>query len=186
MQRSLVPEIDRSSLQYAIAGGSYARGVEYLRQGRVAGMWWDESRRALEGQVRGRDGGFYATTAYFSPGAGRAIEFEHGECSCPMVLDCKHVVALTLAAAERADRATATAVPAAKPAAAAVPAAPAAPAWEQSLRSLLPQGPATVRLQGQPAATALAIELTLDQHRRRSCGPGRCGQARTAAGSRAT
>src|SRR6266700_1910980 len=136
MQRSLVPEIDRSSLQYAIASGSYARGVEYLRQGRVAGMWWDESRRALEGQVRGRDGGFYATTAYFSPGAGRSIEFEHGECSCPMVLDCKHVVALTLAAADRADRATATAVPAAKPTAApAVPAAPAAPACDQSLRS---------------------------------------------------
>src|SRR5579863_2637375 len=134
MQRSLFPEIDRSSLKYAIAGGSYARGVEYLRQERVAGMWWDESRRALEGQVRGRDGGFYATTAYFSPGAHRTVEFEHGECSCPMVLDCKHVVALTLAAAERADRAaaTATTVAAVKPAA---PVVPAAPAWEQSLRS---------------------------------------------------
>jgi superfamily II DNA or RNA helicase len=163
MQPSLVPEIDRSSLQYAITSGSYARGAEYLRQGRVAGMWWDESRRALEGQVRGRDGGFYATTAYFSPGAGRAIEFEHGECSCPMVLDCKHVVALTLAAAERADRAMATARPTAKPAAATGPVVPATPAWEQSLRSLLPPAPSTGRLAGPPAATGLAIELTLDQ-----------------------
>jgi len=31
MQRTLVPEIDPASLQYAISGGSYTRGVEYLR-----------------------------------------------------------------------------------------------------------------------------------------------------------
>ncbi len=165
MQRGLVPEIDPISLQYAIGGGSYARGVEYLRQQRVAGMWWDESRCALEGKVRGRDGDFYRTIAYFSPGSGAALEFEHGECSCPMALDCKHVVALTLAAAAGGDRPTtpaapATLVPTRAVPATVVPATPPAPVWEQSLRSLLPQGPATTRL-GQLTGPSIAIELSL-------------------------
>src|SRR6266705_5401950 len=124
MQRGLVPEIDPISLQHAIGGGSYARGVEYLRQQRVAGMWWDESRCALEGKVRGRDGDFYRTIAYFSPGSGAALDFEHGECSCPMALDCKHVVALTLAAAAGGDRLTTVAVPATVVPATVVPAPP--------------------------------------------------------------
>ncbi|HET7014055.1 MAG TPA: hypothetical protein VFI65_09095, partial [Streptosporangiaceae bacterium] len=162
MQRGFVPEIDPVSLQDAIVGGSYARGVEYLRQQRVAGMWWDESRRALEGKVRGRDGDFYLTIAYFSPGAGAALEFEHGECSCPMALDCKHVVALTLAGSASGNRAAGSAGSAGAPAKRVVraPEPPQAPAWEQSLRSLLPQAPAAARV-GQHTGPSVAIELSL-------------------------
>jgi superfamily II DNA or RNA helicase len=165
MQRGFVPEIDPVSLQHAIGGGSYARGVEYLRQQRVAGMWWDQSRLALEGRVRGRDGDFYTTIAYFSPGGAAALEFEHGECSCPMVLDCKHVVALTLAGAASGNRAGGAAGagglggPQAKRAVR-PPEPPQAPAWEQSLRSLLPQAPATARV-GQLTGPSVAIELSL-------------------------
>jgi superfamily II DNA or RNA helicase len=164
MQSGFVPEIDPISLQYAIGGGSYARGVEYLRQQRVAGMWWDQSRFALYGGVGGGDGDFYNTIAYFTPGAGVALDFEHGECSCPMVLDCKHVVALSLAAIASGTRAGAGSTagspePAARRAVR-PPEPPAAPAWEQSLWSLLPVAPRAARA-GQLTGSSIAIELSL-------------------------
>jgi superfamily II DNA or RNA helicase len=146
MPRVVVPDIDPGSLEDTVDPGSYARGVQYLRQRAVGHMWFD-GVAALHGRVRGRTGEYYTTTAYFTPGGGEALEFEQGHCSCPVGINCKHVVALVLAACtagrspECPDR------------------APRPVSWERSLESLLdtpPPGGA-----GEQDGTPLAIELAL-------------------------
>jgi superfamily II DNA or RNA helicase len=110
-------------------------------------MWWDEQECALHGSVRGQTGGLYTTTAYFSLADGESPQFEQGHCSCPVGLDCKHVVALVLTAARPE-----AAGPAARP-------GPQPLGWEQSLQSLLEPGrPAAA---SGTAGIPLAIELTL-------------------------
>src|SRR6185437_4580424 len=80
-----------------VGGPSYARGVAYFQQGAVAQVWWDASRSALCGSVRGRTGEFYSTTAFFMLADELPPQFEDGRCSCPVGFNCKHVVALILA-----------------------------------------------------------------------------------------
>ncbi len=71
---------------------------------------------------------------------------ESGSCTCPVEVNCKHAVAIVVAAAARATK---------KPAQLAPP-APAAPAWRQSLDALLPSAPTN-----DCAGIPLAIELSL-------------------------
>ncbi|MGE5134375.1 MAG: SWIM zinc finger family protein, partial [Gemmatimonadota bacterium] len=146
MQRAVWPVLDHTYLETAAGPSSYARGVEYLRQRAVQRMWW-EPAETLHGRVRGSGGQTYSTTAYFSGGDGEPLVFSEGHCSCPVGFDCKHVVALVLAAAS-VDPAGAGARPGSQPA-----------GWEQSLQSLL--GPADSAAPGPKAPTPLAIELTL-------------------------
>jgi superfamily II DNA or RNA helicase len=156
MQRVVVRDIDPASIEDAVGTACYQRGVQCLRQRAVVQMWWDEAQSALHGTVRGSTGEFYSTTVYFSPAGQLPVEFEQGICTCPVAVDCKHAVALTLAATVA-------------PAAPAVPAASATPGaalqrpqpreWEQSLESLLESRPASAA--SAPGDTPLAIELTL-------------------------
>jgi superfamily II DNA or RNA helicase len=147
MQQVAVHDINPGSLEGAVGPTCYARGVQYQRQRAVVHMWWDDSQGSLHGMVRGSSGELYTTTAHFSPADGSPLEFEQGVCSCPVAVDCKHAVALTLAAvATRAERSPARPDP--RPL-----------TWEQSLESLLVPGPAAAA--SRPAGTPLAIELTL-------------------------
>ncbi len=110
-------------------------------------MQWNSAEGTLRGTVRGRAGDFYAATAYFSSFDGDGLEWEQGECDCPVGFNCKHVAALVLTAVD-AERS--------QPAPARVP---QPPTWEQSLNSVLtprPVGPAT-RTDRAP----LAVELVL-------------------------
>jgi superfamily II DNA or RNA helicase len=100
MQQVIMLELDVSSLQRAIGGGSYMRGAEYARQQAVLHVTWDPEETALRGMVRGQGGSVYQTTAFFSLAAGRPAVFEMGECSCPLEFNCKHVVALVLSVLE--------------------------------------------------------------------------------------
>ena len=147
MQRVVLRDIDPASLEEAVGAASYARGAEYARQRAVVRMWWDPSESALHGTVRGRTGEFYTTTAYFSLADGLPLEFEQGQCSCPAGFNCKHAVALILAAAEGV------------PPRAAPRRSPRPVAWEQSLDSLL--RPRWADAASGPSGTPLAIELSL-------------------------
>src|SRR5260370_31925984 len=97
MGQVMLPDFDPSSLEIIVGPTSYARGVQYARQRAVGRMWWDDSMGALRGYVRGSAGQQYGTTVYFSR-AGGQLEFESGECNCPVGLDCKHAVALVVTA----------------------------------------------------------------------------------------
>ena len=94
------PAIDSSSLAAAAGATSYGRGVQYLRQGAVTRMRWDRELSELHGSVLGSADACYETVAYFQPAGESVLEFEQGHCSCPVGFDCKHVVALVLAAAQ--------------------------------------------------------------------------------------
>ena len=128
VQRDVVAGIDPAALAEAVGPETYERGVRYARQHMVVRALWKLSAGALAGTVRGQYGNVYTTTARFSAVDGAGLWFQRGECSCPVRVNCKHVVALVL---------TATATE--RQAADASQAGQAAghPAWERSLTSLL-------------------------------------------------
>ena len=98
-----------------------------------------------------RAGEIYTTTVYFAPGRGPLLEFEQSLCSCPVAVDCKHAVALTLKAADPATGSAARPTPPSP--------RPQAMPWQRSLESLLEGRPGGTA--GQPGGAPLAIELTL-------------------------
>src|SRR5581483_4221335 len=143
-----------SRVQSAVGRRSFERGRAYARQGRVVRVEWDPDGVTLTGSVVG-NGGLYETQAYFAGGAAGGLEFEEGECSCPVGYDCKHVAAIVIEAANGA-------AAAGRPAPAVTPRAELA-TWEQPLRAVI-EVPAS-SVPGDP----LGIELWLHE-----CGlPGR-------------
>ncbi|HEX6359408.1 SNF2-related protein [Actinophytocola sp.] len=141
MQNAMLAGADLVGLEDAAGPTSYRRGLAYARQHAVLSMWWDEAACAVRGRVQGSHDEVYTTTGYFASGYGPALVFAEGECSCPVGLDCKHVVALVLTATGfvRASESR----------------KPKALTWEQTLDALL--GSDTV----QRGSTPLAIELSL-------------------------
>src|SRR5260221_1570694 len=137
-------------------------------------MAWNGARSTLHGSVRGREEHPYSTEAFFSFGDEHSLEFVHGQCSCPVGYNCKHVAALILAATSPVTGpAPAGPAPTARALAAAAPATTVrgaagrggspqgslSGAWGRSLESLLGSGPAGGP--GRAGGTPLAIELTL-------------------------
>src|SRR5260370_19150965 len=174
MQRVVLPDVDLESVVAAVGATSYAKGAQYVRRRAVVFMAWDGARSTLHGTVRGREDHPYSTEAFFSFGDGSSLEFVHGQCSCPVGYNCKHVAALILTATSPVTvPAPAGPAPAARALAAAAPAttgrnaaAQAGPpqvsqsgSWQRSLESLLGSGPAAGP--GRAGGTPLAIELTL-------------------------
>jgi len=145
--RRVLAEVDTTGLADIVGGPSYARGVAYFQQGAVAQVWWDASRSALCGSVRGRTGEFYSTTAFFMLADELPPQFEDGRCSCPVGFNCKHVVALILAGTN------------ARPVPAPRALSPEPVSWQKSLESLLAGAPA--RPVAAEQETRLAMELTL-------------------------
>ncbi|MGI8450944.1 MAG: SNF2-related protein [Streptosporangiaceae bacterium] len=145
------PAIDSTSLVTAAGATSYGRGVQYLREGAVTRMRWDRGLSELHGTVLGSADACYETVAYFQPGGEAVLEFEQGHCSCPVGFDCKHVVALVLAAAQAQLSRTGAQRTAESETKSAT--------WEQSVESWLEPRPASGG--GRPSAPVLGIELTL-------------------------
>jgi superfamily II DNA or RNA helicase len=155
MGHVLLPDFNPGSLAIAAGPTSYARGLEYARQLAVEDKWWDDRSDTLHGYVRGSVGYPYGVTVRFSRGGGRLV-FESGECSCPVGIDCKHVVALVVTAAGGAPewmRATAALEDSTAKAEQPV-------TWQQSLETLLASSSGSGAGR-KPAATPLGIELVL-------------------------
>ena len=156
VQRDVVAGIDPAALAEAVGPETYERGVKYARQHMVVRALWKLSAGALAGTVRGQYGNVYTTTARFSATDGAALWFERGECSCPVRVNCKHVVALVLTATAT-ERQASDAGQAGHP------------AWERSFTSLLdPRKGGRAGTGGPPGASEkvpLAIEVTLSATR---------------------
>ncbi len=141
-------DFELSEVEAAVGPQAFDRGRAYARRGRVLELDWDPDGQTLTGAVVGQ-GALYDTQALFVDGGDGALEFEDGECSCPVGYNCKHVAAIVIAGAdsgttERRSR------PASHVAARAEP-----PPWEQPLRALI--GAPAPHAVGNP----LAIELSL-------------------------
>ncbi len=151
-----VPELDPAFLLPAAGPTTFTRGVTCLRQHAVVAMHWDDAQHTLHGTVQGRPGQYYTTTALFNPADGKPLQFEQAYCTCLASLNCKHAVALVLAAVQAWQRQGSSGpAPVPDP-----PSRMGPPPWEHSLQALLePPPPAAARLEHFGAA--VAVELTL-------------------------
>ncbi|HVH23161.1 MAG TPA: DEAD/DEAH box helicase [Pseudonocardia sp.] len=144
MQLITIDGLDPASVEAVVDARTYARGLTYARDRRVLHMSWDEAEEAVRAVVRGNDGSAYETAVYLHAGHGDAVEFTFGECSCPVGVDCKHAVAVAVAACAGSVGSNGRR-------------ANSSPEWARTLDELLaPVGPA------QPiGAVPLAVELSL-------------------------
>jgi superfamily II DNA or RNA helicase len=162
-------DLEPSELESHFSATTFRRGASYARGNRVLSLEWDGDEQTLTASVVGH-GAVYETSAYFD-GEGDGLEFVEGECSCPMGWNCKHVVAIVLAATEQRGRQPARGAVARRLAAQQADPSPAcAPTplpWEQSLRAL-------VAARGAPSVGhPLAVELRLSTPRYPYHGPPR-------------
>ncbi|HTC73635.1 MAG TPA: SWIM zinc finger family protein, partial [Solirubrobacteraceae bacterium] len=158
-------DVQISDFDACFSATTFDRGARYAREDRVLSPLWDEDEYTLSASVVGH-GAIYSTTAYFEDDGDR-IAFVEGECSCPVGINCKHVVAAVLAAGARSGKTTQ-----AGPAAAltayrqalqastgqASTSGPHPAPWERHLRALLAgrTPPAT----GNPLAIELRLALS--------------------------
>jgi len=144
MVQATMRSVDLLGVEDAVGTTTYARGLAYARQRRVDGIRWNDAEATLHGTVRGA-GGTYQPTAYFADHVQTPLVFGEGDCDCPVGFNCKHVVALVLAAAgQESSRA-------------APRRAPRLPTWEQSLGALLEPRP----VENRQGTVPLAVELAL-------------------------
>lgn len=79
-----------SDIQDMADPGSYQRGVEYFKKGRVKQVQADPNDQELVAMVAGSGGKKYGVELYCDNGE------LLGNCSCPVATDCKHCVATAL------------------------------------------------------------------------------------------
>jgi len=143
-----------SDLQIARLVGpqAYSRGVRYAKEGRVEDQVWQQGGSRLLGTVGGTQSRPYDVTVTFQQDASGTVVRASGTCSCPMGMNCKHVVALLLAS--RSSAAELARMPRAADSQRSTPAAPAT--WQSAL------APLTRAPESEPATgTALALQFEL-------------------------
>ena len=91
-----VPQIIRQ-----VGHRTYQRGVAYQRNREVIRYSYDEDERTLTGLVNGSTIIPYEVTIRFFPAVSGSATFT-ARCTCPVLTDCKHAVALMLTALDRA------------------------------------------------------------------------------------
>ena len=91
-----VPQIIRQ-----VGHRTYQRGVAYQRNREVIRYSYDEDERTLTGLVNGSTIIPYEVTVRFFPAVSGSATFT-ARCTCPVLTDCKHAVALMLTALDRA------------------------------------------------------------------------------------
>ena len=147
-------DVELTEVEAVVGAQSFKRAGSYARGGRVLSIRWDGAAETLTGSVVGH-GAMYETAAFFASGHDGALEFDDGECTCPIGYNCKHVAAIVIAARgkQTASRPRPAQAPSRRAAVEPQPQPP--PAWETPLRALIE---APVRY---AADNPLAIELAL-------------------------
>ncbi|MGW0177328.1 DEAD/DEAH box helicase [Rhodococcus sp. NPDC003322] len=97
-----------ASLARVVGQAAFERGSRYARSGAVAGIDWHADDLMAVGTVEGTES--YQAIAHFQQ-FGEELEFTFGRCSCPVRMNCKHVVALTVVLIESAASDAVTAPP---------------------------------------------------------------------------
>ncbi|WP_068157309.1 SNF2-related protein [Rhodococcus phenolicus] len=81
------------SLVAAVGRPTFERGRRYAESGAVVDCGFDEDNLVGFGRIAGTR--MYQTVVQLRPGP-QGLDFEYGECSCPVGYNCKHTVALLL------------------------------------------------------------------------------------------
>jgi len=125
---------DTALVERVVGTTTFARGRSYARTGAVRRATWGDSRRRLFGEVSGGGGAVYTTLVRVArDGQGRLSSFS-STCTCPVHLDCKHGVALFLAADRSLEQSRASDASLGGGPSGAVA---SIPQWERTLRTVL-------------------------------------------------
>ena len=117
----MLGELDEARLQSLVGPATVARGRSYARRGAVLRSEWTAEGDGVVGDVLGTAAAPYQVSATVTRSAdGRILYRFAGRCTCPVAYNCKHAVALVLAADRPALRAVGH-----------------APGWAEPLKSLL-------------------------------------------------
>jgi superfamily II DNA or RNA helicase len=136
---SLARCLDDSAVRSAFGASTYQRGTSYARSGRVVQLELDEADQALYAVVAGSGGQRYRTTVALQPDGGSGAFYVESYCTCPVGIDCKHAVAVMIAARSKLASAGEVVPPSAD--------------WERSL------APLTQQLTAASAGTPVALQL---------------------------
>ncbi|GAA2100152.1 DEAD/DEAH box helicase [Microlunatus panaciterrae] len=134
----MAPTLDLETIEDLVDVGAFERGREYERQGRVQSYRWARADTVLEGHVSGSGGQAYRVNVMFSDADGQTVPTV-GVCSCPVHVNCKHVVAVLLALRRDLEGGGG---------------GDGRPLWEQLLSGLVPRD-------HRPAPAPLALQLEL-------------------------
>nr|WP_294690286.1 DEAD/DEAH box helicase [uncultured Friedmanniella sp.] len=126
-----------------VGSEAFARALVYARSGRVRAVELDEDAMTVSGRVRGSYRDDYEVVVNLGPSRSGATTVYRGQCTCPVVLDCKHAAAVLIVARhstrlrQQMER----------------------PEWEVSLERLL----AAPDAEPTPAAAPLALEFEVER-----------------------
>ncbi|WP_380165202.1 SNF2-related protein [Jannaschia sp. R86511] len=133
--------IDDDAIRAVVGEATFDRGEAYAREGRVQRVS-GTGGGALLGEVRGSGRGTYSTLVTPTKAASARRPWT-GRCSCPVGADCKHAVAVLIAA-----RAVSPGTPPGQP--------PAGPGWEDRIGRLVRS---VAEPEDEPQGAPLALQL---------------------------
>jgi hypothetical protein len=87
------------AIRRTVGAETYRRGAAYFREGRVSRLKVNADPRTLFATVSGNRRVGYQTLVTAGRGTGESVTWS-GRCTCPMVINCKHVAAVLLAGRE--------------------------------------------------------------------------------------
>jgi hypothetical protein len=77
---------------------AFARAMVYAKSGRVYDVEFNAEALTVTGRVRGTVRDDYAVTVFLASSRSGAVSVYRSQCSCPVVMDCKHAAALLIVA----------------------------------------------------------------------------------------
>lgn len=91
-------DLDLTSHEQRFGADTFARGRRYFDEGRVGYLQWNDKDSTVSASVTGNRATPYSTTVSMTVQHGRMVGLGFGQCNCPVVFNCKHVVAVLLQA----------------------------------------------------------------------------------------
>lgn len=91
-------DLNFTSHERRFGSDTFARGQRYFDEGRVGRVEWNEQASTVSSTVRGNRVTPYSTSVALALDRGRIVSVDYGQCNCPVVFNCKHVVAVLLQA----------------------------------------------------------------------------------------
>ena len=154
MTSPALPLVDARDIMRLVGQGAYQRGLGYSKGGAVSEIEWDPETGLMSSTVQGTGIDPYRCHLELAPAKGDYQRPVSGNCSCPMMRDCKHVAATLLEcnAAQLRETRSAGAPGVGRASDLMKAAAPSAPepraplaAWKSAVNALTEPAPASAR-----------------------------------------
>ena len=90
--------LSNQAITAMVGSEAFARAMVYAKSGRVHDVQLDEEAMTVSGRVHGSYRDDYAVTVYLAESRSGATTVYRSQCTCPVVLDCKHAAAVLIVA----------------------------------------------------------------------------------------